>query len=185
MGIVTTPIDIEDLRDAISNGIYADDRQTSHELQISLDALKALADYAQALEIEVKGLQEDVNHWHVKAEAYGGIVFNCSPALEAAGHPVDASGPDGAVGGIRRAVGALVAERDELAVWVKTGDLKGLLYKARTALHAATPNVSPEGAPVSDGWRVLWLCEHVKKMEHRLDDAHSEIEALLPQERPV
>jgi len=39
--------------------------------------------------------------------------------------------------------------------WVKTGELKGLLYAARTALHKATPNVSPEGTPASDGRRMV------------------------------
>lgn len=55
---------------------------------------------------------EEIDHWRVKATAYGGIVHACQPALVAAGHPVDASGSDGAVGGIARAVRALVVERD-------------------------------------------------------------------------
>lgn len=54
----------------------------------------------------------EVAKWHEKAKCYGDMVHGCSPALERAGHPVDASLPGGAVRGIRAAVEALVAERD-------------------------------------------------------------------------
>lgn len=63
------------------------------------------------------------------------------------------------------ALKALVDHAQMLEAWIKTGELRGLLYTARTALHKATPNVSPEGAPVSDGWRVIWLCQHAEAME--------------------
>ncbi len=55
----------------------------------------------------------EVDHWRVKAEAYGGMVHGCGPALEAAGHPIDPFQPDGRVGGMRRSVDALIKERDE------------------------------------------------------------------------
>lgn len=58
----------------------------------------------------VKDLEEQVNHWRVKATCYGNIVHGCSPELEKAGFPVDSFAPDGAVGGIARAVKALTAE---------------------------------------------------------------------------
>jgi hypothetical protein len=51
-------------------------------------------------------------HWCHKATAYGGMVRNAGPALRAAGHPIDASGEGGGVEGIRKAIEALVAERD-------------------------------------------------------------------------
>lgn len=56
-----------------------------------------------------------VGYWHAKAKAYGDIVHGCSPSLRAAGHPVDQIGDEGATPSIRRAVEALIAERDDLA----------------------------------------------------------------------
>lgn len=55
----------------------------------------------------------EVERLRVKAEAYGGMVDGCGPALEAAGHPIDPFQPDGRVGGIARSVAALIKERDE------------------------------------------------------------------------
>lgn len=83
-----------------------------------------LASALLALDEENAGLRADnesqsykgnsVAHWWAKAHAYGGMVHGCGPILAAAGHPIDASQADGAVGGIGRAVASLVAERDEL-----------------------------------------------------------------------
>ena len=92
----------------------------------------ALADVAAQ---RYKG--NSVGHWWAKAMAYGGIVFGCSPALAAAGHPVDASTDDGAVGGISRAVEALVAERDE--AWERLAGLAGLLGVA--VAHLKYPHI--------------------------------------------
>lgn len=64
------------------------------------------------LEQQVAELTESVQHWKIKAECYGNIVHGCSPVLASAGHPVDKTQKDGAIGGIRRAVEALTAERD-------------------------------------------------------------------------
>lgn len=63
-----------------------------------------------ASQSRVKELEEQIVHWQVKAKCYGDIVHGCSPALEAAGFPVDAHRSDGAVGGIKRSVEALVAK---------------------------------------------------------------------------
>lgn len=63
-----------------------------------------------AIDTHDAALRAEVGHYRAKAEAYGGIVHGCSPALAAAGFPVDATKPDGAVGGIRRAVEALTAQ---------------------------------------------------------------------------
>jgi len=68
-----------------------------------------------------------VEHWYTKAKCYGDMVHGCSPALEAAGFPVDRFCDDGAVGGIARAVEAMQArvaelkgERDEAREAAKT-----------------------------------------------------------------
>jgi chromosome segregation ATPase len=68
----------------------------------------------------------EVDHWRVKAEAYGNMVFGCGPVLEAAGHPIDCSLPGGKVKGVRIAVEALVLERD---------DARSLLLQARDAVE--------------------------------------------------
>lgn len=46
-------------------------------------------------------------YWYTKAKCYGDMVHGCSPALEAAGFPVDHYAKDGAVGAIARSVTAL------------------------------------------------------------------------------
>jgi hypothetical protein len=71
--------------------------------ETAIDALIRTRDEARA----------EADGWRVKAEAYGGMVHGCGPALEAAGHPIDPFQPDGRVGGIARSVAALVKERDE------------------------------------------------------------------------
>ena len=53
--------------------------------------------------------EKDGEKWRIKAKCYGDMVHGCSPALEAAGCPVDASGKGGAVKGIKDAVEVLVA----------------------------------------------------------------------------
>lgn len=66
---------------------------------------------------EVGGLEyrgNSVWYWWAKAHAYGEMVHGVAPLLDAAGHPVNSSGADGAVGGLARAVEALILERDVL-----------------------------------------------------------------------
>jgi hypothetical protein len=61
-----------------------------------------------------KELEEQVNHWRVKAECYGNIVHGVTPVLGASGHTVDRFREDGAVGTIKLSVESLVKERDNL-----------------------------------------------------------------------
>ena len=68
-----------------------------------------------ALRAEVERLKDELEHWRSKAQCYGAIVHGCSPALEAAGYPVnDGANTGGAVAGVKVAVEALKAERDAL-----------------------------------------------------------------------
>lgn len=55
-----------------------------------------------------------VNHWYTKAKCYGDMVHGAAIPLEKSGHPICSAGPDGAVGGIRRAIESLVSDRDAL-----------------------------------------------------------------------
>lgn len=55
----------------------------------------------------------EVEHWRTKAKCYGDIVHGCTPALDAAGFPVDRFAKDGAVGAIKRAVEAMAAQLAE------------------------------------------------------------------------
>lgn len=83
---------------------------------------------------------EQIAHWRTKAECYGGIVHACSPVLEKAGVPVDASTSDGSIGGIRRAVEALAAERDAQASRVR--ELEAALRVAlRDSHECAAPDI--------------------------------------------
>ena len=82
---------------------------------------------------EIARLQEEVDHYRVKAKCYGNIVHGCSPALASAGFPVDASNQDGAVGGIKRAVEAMSAE---------IARLKAALEKERKFRREATELLS-------------------------------------------
>jgi len=97
-----------------------------------LAAAEARADLAEAArDAAVKerdAAVSDVDHWRVKAKCYGNIVHGCSPALEAAGHPVDKSPPGGAVEGIRKSVEALVRERE--AAERRCGEAVKLLIEA-------------------------------------------------------
>jgi hypothetical protein len=79
--------------------------------------------------------EEEVNHWKIKAKCYGNIVHGCSPALAAAGFPVESSQPDGAVGGIRRAVEAMAKEKQELRAAML--DLRNLWPAERWATLSA------------------------------------------------
>lgn len=71
-----------------------------------LSAKNALAAAEKRAE-EAEAKASETDHWRVKARCYGDIVHGCSPALAAAGFPVDSSQHDGAVGGIARSVSAL------------------------------------------------------------------------------
>ncbi len=75
-------------------------------------ALLAAMEEVDAQAARIGELEADVEHWKRKATCYGNIVHACSPALAAAGYPVDATGEDGAVGGIAKAVETLTAELD-------------------------------------------------------------------------
>jgi hypothetical protein len=61
---------------------------------------------------EVMDLIEQCEHWRVKAQCYGDMVHGVSPALAAAGFPVEEYAKDGNVGAIARAVAKM---RDALA----------------------------------------------------------------------
>jgi len=63
---------------------------------------------------EINGLREEVAHWRVKAEAYGGMVHGCSPVFERIGFPIESHKPDGRVGGIARAAEAIGVEMARL-----------------------------------------------------------------------
>jgi len=66
------------------------------------------------MRVEIERLRKDCEHWTVKAKCYGDIVHGCTPALEAAGFPVDRFGESGSIGGIRRAVEAASNEIERL-----------------------------------------------------------------------
>ena len=49
----------------------------------------------------------------------------------------------------------------------------GLVFSARAALdRVGAPTASEEGAPVSDGWRVRWVCEELERARDRADARH-------------
>lgn len=80
------------------------------------DFAKSYDKHCIAAAINASRILHDLDHWRVKATCYGNIVHGCSPALEAAGYPVDASGGDGAVGAIKRAVEAMAKDLESARV---------------------------------------------------------------------
>lgn len=83
---------------------------TDAEILMGRDTDPDPEDWHERLIERIRHDAETIEHWRVKAMCYGDMVRGCTPALEAAGFPVDASQEDGAVGGVRRAVEAM-AER--------------------------------------------------------------------------
>jgi hypothetical protein len=98
---------------------------------------------------EIAELRFQLNKYRAKAAAYGGMVRGCNPALERAGHPVEDRGPDGAVGGIARAVEALVREREEARAEVTK--LTAALESSRSVQPATETAAAAANDPVREG----------------------------------
>jgi hypothetical protein len=98
---------------------------------------------------EIINLREEVAHWRVKAEAYGGMVHGCSPVFERIGFPIESHKPDGRVGGIARAAEAIGVEMARLR---------------------AAPALTDTAAKVVEA-AVLWLTAPSVKHTNALEDA--------------
>jgi DNA repair exonuclease SbcCD ATPase subunit len=112
-------------------------------LEWQISALKEADKQAQAQLAEAR---DEIDHWKVKAECYGNMVHNVSPVLAEAGYPVDNSLPDGAVGGVAKAVEKL---RDKLA-------------EARALLRLVESNFQAWNQGYSDVKTATETCQEVR-----------------------
>jgi len=105
------------LKPGLSNHTSDEALMVSMELADALEAAN-VAPWTTEAEApasdEINGLREEVAHWRVKAEAYGGMVHGCSPVFERIGFPIESHKPDGRVGGIARAAEAIGVEMARL-----------------------------------------------------------------------
>ncbi len=109
----------------------------------------AAEEVAERQRERAKEAESEIDHWRVKAKCYGDMVHGCSPALAAAGFPVDASGPGGGVEGVKRSVDALKAsalaaesridhaEREVIRAVAEAGELRDKLTAADSRALAA------------------------------------------------
>lgn len=111
LDVVADALDKHDANQRVAINILREEITRLNENHLEIAMHRNYATLEQ--QASISRLEEEVQHWKVKATCYGNIVHGCSPALEAAGFPVDASNADGRVGGIRRSVESMAKELAE------------------------------------------------------------------------